>query len=208
MDGKVRIAPDGRGEVGVICQRKAEVALGLRLVLCLGHAAQHTCVHRALQIGAPGIGQQLRKLQRGGRIARKMEVHTRRRQRLLQLFDPLWVRRFVHTVHERQLQPPRQRRGIGQQHKFLDHLLRLAAFALHHVHTAARLVQHQLCLAALNIHRAPGCAQLGQLVVQLAHQRQLLRHGGVTLAQRVVRRAFTSLYTPFTRERMTDFTNA
>ena len=116
VDGKVRIAPDGRGEVGVICQRKAEVALGLRLVLCLGHAAQHTCVHRALQIGAPGIGQQLRKLQRGGRIARKMEVHTRRRQRLLQLFDPLWVRRFVHTVHERQLQPPRQRRrrGIGQ----------------------------------------------------------------------------------------------
>ena len=188
MNGKVGIAADGTGKVGIVLQHQAEMALGFGRIFCFLHAAQDAGVHRDLDGFAAGLVQQGSQFQLGGSLALEADIQPAGFEHGHELFQALGIGSLMDTIEERYLVSAA---GIGctlvgQQHEFLDHALGDTAVPLDHVNTAALLVQDQLGLGGFDVQAAAGLAQSQTLFVQFLHDRQLSRDGGIFLADGLV----------------------
>ena len=181
VNGQVGVAADGAGEVGVVAQRQAKMALGVRLILGLAHAAQNAGVHTALQRGAAGLIQQLGQLLLGGGLARKVGVQVAGGENVLQAVQLFGFGGLMRAVDEGHPAGAALVGGalVGQQHTLLNDGLGQAALMGPHVHADAVLIQHQLAFAALDLHAAPGTAGGGAQFVQLLQQGQLAQNAGL-----------------------------
>ena len=188
MDGQIRVAADGTGEVSVVLQHQTVVALGFFLIHSLGHAAQHTGIDDLLIRAAAHTFQNGAQLLGGGHILGKVIVDAAGLQQSVQTLQLFSIGFLVHTVHEGDLLHAGKVGSalVGQQHELFDHSFALAGGALFHVDAVAVLVEDQLHLAALDIHAAALLAQAGTVAVQLLHGGQLAEHFMVLALQLVV----------------------
>ena len=181
VDGQIRVAADGAGEVGVILEHQTIVALGLFLIAGLGHAAEHSGVDDLLKRGAAHTFQNGAQLLGGGHFLGKVVIDAAGLQQAVQALQLLAVGLLVDTVDKGDLLDPGKVGGalVGQQHELLDHGLALAGGALFHIDAVAVLIQNELDFPALEIDAAALLAQAGTVGVQLLHGGQLIQHLGV-----------------------------
>ena len=157
MHDQVRVAADGRGEVGVAVGREAEVAERLRRVARLLHGAQQD------RVDEPLLGASLRLLEHGGeRPGRRTPLlHPQTQPEALeearQLAHALRGRRLVHAVEEAE-RPARElarHRLVGGEHELLDHLVRDRALGAHDLCGSAAEVEHHLGFGEVEVDGAP-----------------------------------------------------
>ena len=195
MHDQIRIAPDGRGEMGVILQGQPEMAKILRRVIGLRHAAQGRDVQQFVEFRPLRLGQQpvqmrgLQHLPLGKGKARRLRHFAQR----LQLFG---AGLFMHAEQQRPLQPDQFFCGgdIGEDHAFLDQPVRIEPFAEGDRQHLARVAQDDLAFRQIQIQRlADGPPAFQHLITgidrrdHLGHQRCQLRFhrtvdGGLHLA--------------------------
>jgi len=181
VDGQIRVAADGAGEVGIVLQHQTVVALGLFFVAGLGHAAEHAGIDDLFKCRAAHPFQNGAQLLGRGHLLGKVVVDAAGLQQCMQALQLFAVGLLVDTVDEGDLLDAGKvgRALVGQQHKLLDHGLALAGGALLDVDAVAVLVEDELHFPALEVDAAALGAQAGTVGVQFLHGGQLVGHLGV-----------------------------
>ena len=163
VDGQIRVAADGAGEVGIVLQHQTIVALGLFFVAGLGHAAEHAGIDDLFKCRAAHPFQNGAQLLGGGHLLGKVVVDAAGLQQCMQALQLFAVGFLVDTVDEGDLLDAGKvgRALVGQQHELLDHGLALAGGALLDVDAVAVLVEDELHFPALEVDAAALGAQAG-----------------------------------------------
>ena len=179
MHHQIGIAPDGRGEVGVIPQSKAEMAKVYRRVIGLGHRAQRGDVHQFVEIGALSLGQQpvqMRCFQHqtfGQSKARRLGHFAQR----VKLFGAGF---FMHAKQHRAFEAEQVfgRRDVGGDHVFLDQLMRIEPVAVGDRQNHAFVRQHDFAFGQIKVKRlTPRAGQFQCLIGRIKRAQNRVEQG-------------------------------
>ena len=167
---QIRIPPDGGGKVAIVSYGQTKMPQAFRRIPGLAQGAQgHPADHRLL-LGALAGQQHL--LQCGGpQVIQALDAIAQGVQKGVELLQLLFVRGLVDPVQEGNPHLPGVvcHGFVGQQHKFLDHLVGYAPFIQLHIHRMAFFVQYQLGFRQIEVHASPFEPPVSKLFHQGPH---------------------------------------